>query len=159
MTITQAHSREHLTTVRALFAEYAGSLEVDLCFQNFNQEMAGLPGQYAPPEGRLLLALDRTQAAGCVALRKIGGGICEMKRLYVRPAYRQLRTGRMLAEAIIEAARRIGYDRMRLDTLATMKPAIALYESLGFRRIEPYYDNPSAGAVFMELELQGRAQE
>jgi ribosomal protein S18 acetylase RimI-like enzyme len=151
--IIAGHSPEHLATVRELFSEYAQSLDINLCFQNFNQEMAELPGKYAPPAGRLLLAWNGTQAAGCVALRALGGGICEMKRLYVRPPFRRSGIGRLLAEEVIAAARRIGYERMRLDTLSLMRAAIALYESLGFRRIGPYYHNPCAGAVFMELAL------
>jgi len=152
--ILAAHSLDHLPSVRELFTEYAHSLDTDLCFQNFNQEMAQLPGKYAPPAGRLLLAWDKAAVAGCVALWALGDGICEMKRLYVRPVFRRKRLGRLLAEEVIAAARQIGYEWMRLDTLSTMKPAMALYESLGFRRIEPYYHNPSADAVFLELALR-----
>jgi len=153
MILFPAHSSEHLATVRELFMEYANSIEVDLCFQNFNQELAQLPGSYAPPDGRLFLAAEGTTPAGCVALRKIENSICEMKRLYVRPAFRGKGAGRILAQAVIQAAREHGYHRMRLDTLSSMKEAIALYESLGFQRIPPYYDNPSPLAVFMELRL------
>ena len=149
-----AHSTEHLATVRQLFVEYANSLAIDLCFQNFDQELAALPGDYGPPDGRLLLAFDAADVAGCVALRNIGEGICEMKRFYVRPPFRRKGTGRRLARAIIDAAHEIGYERMRLDTLFSMKEAIALYESLGFRRVNPYSQNPSACAVFMELKLR-----
>src|SRR5258708_5587484 len=137
MILFPAHSSEHLGTVRELFMEYANSLEVDLCFQNFNQELAELPGDYAPPEGRLLMAADGETPAGCVALRKIADRICEMKRLYVRPVFRGKGAGRLLAQAVIQAARECGYRQMRLDTLSTMKEAIALYESLGFQRIPP----------------------
>src|SRR5215475_7341080 len=151
MILLPAHSSEHLATVRELFVEYANSLEVDLCFQNFSQELAGLPGQYAPAEGRLFLAAEGNTAAGCVALRNLGDGICEMKRLYVRPAFRGKGLGRLLAQQAVKAARECGYQRLRLDTLASMKEAIALYESMGFRRIAPYYENPSNQAVFMEL--------
>jgi putative acetyltransferase len=154
MQIIEVLSSEHLPAVRELFVEYADSIEVDLCFQNFDRELAGLPGGYAPPDGRLLLALDGAQAAGCVALRKISHGICEMKRLYVRPAFRRKGLGRSLATTVITAARGIGYERMRLDTLASMREATALYESLNFRRIEPYYDNPIGCAVFLELNLR-----
>jgi ribosomal protein S18 acetylase RimI-like enzyme len=153
MQIFAAHSTGDLAVVRELFVEYAKAIEVDLCFQDFDRELAELPGQYAPPAGRLLLSTDGPNAAGCVALRKIGDGICEMKRLYVRPAFRRNGLGRALAVEIVAAARQIGYERMRLDTLSSMKAAIALYESLGFERIEPYYDNPNPCTVFMELKL------
>jgi putative acetyltransferase len=148
------NSGEHLAVIRELFVEYAKAIQVDLCFQDFDRELAELPGRYAPPEGRLLLSLDGTKAAGCVALRKIGDGICEMKRLYVRPAFRGKGLGRALAGEIIAAAKQAGYERMRLDTLGSMKEAIALYHSLGFQRVRPYYDNPNACAVFMELKLR-----
>ena len=144
---------DQIPVIRKLFVEYADSLGFSLCFQNFEQELAELPGGYSPPEGRLLLAWEGTEAAGCVALRKLDEGICEMKRLYVRPDFRRNGVGCALARAIIEAAAEIGYERMRLDTLASMQEAIALYTSLGFRRIEPYYNNPVESAVFMELML------
>jgi ribosomal protein S18 acetylase RimI-like enzyme len=153
MQILEAYLTEHLPVIRELFTEYARAIEVDLCFQRFDRELAELPGQCAPPEGRLLLARAGAQAADCVALRKIGDGICEMKRLYVRPVFRRQGLGRALAEKIIAAAREIGYGHMKLDTLASMKEAVQLYESLGFRRIAPYYDNPTGCAVFMELKL------
>jgi hypoxanthine phosphoribosyltransferase len=154
MRIIEAHSSQHIEIARALFAEYAREIKVDLCFQNFNAELAGLPGKYSPPRGRLLLALISGKPAGCVALREIGDGICEMKRLYVSPAFRGKGLGAKLASSVIIAAREIGYECMRLDTLGSMKQAIALYESLGFQRIAPYYDNPIDDAVFMELELR-----
>jgi ribosomal protein S18 acetylase RimI-like enzyme len=154
MQLIAATSAEHLSVIRELFLEYASSIEVDLCFQSFDRELAELPGRYALPEGRLVLAREHLQSAGCVALRKIGDGICEMKRLYVRPAFRGQGFGRKLADEIISAARAIGYEGMRLDTLSSMTEAIALYESLGFQRIAPYYDNPSGSAVFMELKLR-----
>lgn len=154
MPIIQACTPDRLPTVRELLVEYAKAIAVDLCFQDFDRELAELPGRYAPPEGRLLLASDGAIATGCVALRKIGDGICEMKRLYVRPAFRGKGLGRALAGEIIAAAKPIGYERMRLDTLGSMKEAIALYASLGFRRIAPYYDNPDSSAVFMELNLR-----
>jgi ribosomal protein S18 acetylase RimI-like enzyme len=153
MELTEVHTRGHLRTIRRLFVQYAKDIGVDLCFQGFEQELAELPGRYAPPDGRLLLAVEKRRPAGCVALRKIGNNVCEMKRLYVRPAFRGNGLGRELANAVIAAAREIGYRRMRLDTLASMKPAIALYESLGFKQVAPYCHNPNADAVFMELKL------
>jgi putative acetyltransferase len=154
VTIVSAHTGEFLPMVRELFLEYANSVPTDLCFQNFKQELAVLPGKYAPPSGRLLLALAETRTAGCAALRPIADGICEMKRLYVRPAFRLHGLGRRLAGSVIAAARECGYQRMRLDTLASMKEAIALYASLGFYPIEAYYHNPDSGAKFMELKLR-----
>jgi putative acetyltransferase len=151
--IEAAQSKAQLAVARELFTEYAASLEISLCFQNFEEELAGLPGKYAPPTGRLLLSYEASQATGCVALRPLSPGICEMKRLYVRPAWRGKGVGRELAVAVIRAASAIGYLAMRLDTLASLKPAIALYRALGFREIEPYYDNPSESVVFMELCL------
>ena len=151
--LIQATLPEHIEQARTLFVEYGSSLGFSLCFQSFDEELKSLPGAYGPPSGRLLLARCTGHAAGCVALRKLEAGICEMKRLYVRPAFRGKGAGRSLAQAVIQAARECGYQRMRLDTLSTMKEAIALYESLGFHRILPYYDNPSPLAVFMELRL------
>lgn len=149
----QPESQEDLRHTRELFQEYEASLGIRLCFQNFERELTGLPGDYAPPQGRLLLALHETQIAGCVAVRRIDGETCEMKRLYVRPAFRGKGVGKELATIIIEEARRIGYARMRLDTLPSMQEAIALYQSLGFQTIEPYRHNPIEGALYMELEL------
>ena len=140
--------------VRDLFIEYATSLGVSLCFQGFDREVADLPGAYGAPLGRLLLVQHNGQAAGCVALRPRETAICEMKRLYVRPTYRGAGLGRQLAEALIAEARKIGYARMRLDTLPSMASAAALYRSLGFAEIPAYYDNPVHGAQFMELDLQ-----
>jgi ribosomal protein S18 acetylase RimI-like enzyme len=154
MKLKQAKSEEEIQQARQLFEEYAAWLGINLCFQNFDKELAELPGDYAPPTGRLFLATENNQTAGCAALRRIGDGICEMKRLYVRPEFRGMRLGRNLAERIIEAAREIGYLRMRLDTLpGKMDKAIAMYSSLGFRNIAPYYNNPVEGAAFMELVL------
>lgn len=154
MAIVHAHHPEDLDTVRQMFREYADSLSIDLCFQGFEQELRELPGKYAPPNGCLLLAREGEIDAGCVALRKLEAGISEMKRLFVRPQFRNRGLGRQLATAAVSEARAIGYRTIRLDTLATMVEAIALYESLGFIRTEPYYDNPSSLAVFMELTLR-----
>jgi ribosomal protein S18 acetylase RimI-like enzyme len=154
MELIHAQSSEEVSRARELFEEYAAWLGFSLCFQNFDKELAGLPGDYAPPSGRLLLATENNETAGCVALRKIGDGVCEMKRLYVRPKFRGKGLGRTLAETIIEAAREIGYHRMRLDTVpGKMDQAIVMYRSLGFKNIQPYYINPVKGAAFMELEL------
>jgi ribosomal protein S18 acetylase RimI-like enzyme len=147
-------SAVEMDDIRSLFLEYANSLEISLCFQNFEAELAGLPGKYAPPSGRLLLAREGDQCVGCAGLRWLELGICEMKRLYVRPRWRGRGIGEQLAGMLVDVARNAGYNRMRLDTLDTMKPAIELYTSLGFRRIQPYYDNPSDRAVFMELVLE-----
>jgi ribosomal protein S18 acetylase RimI-like enzyme len=145
---------DDMQIARDLFREYAAELAVDLCFQSFDAELAGLPGKYAPPGGRLLIAQSVGSAAGCVALRPLEQGVCEMKRLWVRPAHRGSGLGRRLAEAVIAEAREIGYRTMRLDTLARLVPALALYRSLGFHEIEPYAANPIEGAIFMELFVQ-----
>jgi ribosomal protein S18 acetylase RimI-like enzyme len=159
MKLIQVQSAEEVSRARELFEEYAAWLGLNLCFQNFDKELAELPGAYVPPSGRLFLAIENDQIAGCVALRKIDAGeiseaVCEMKRLYVRPAFRGTGLGRTLTETITEAAREIGYSRIRLDTLpGKMDRAIAMYRSLGFEDIEPYYNNPVEGAAFMELKL------
>ena len=145
--------RAEIESVRRLFREYAAFLGVDLCFQGFEQELADLPGAYAPPDGRLLLAVADGEPVGCVALRKLEEAICEMKRLYVKSGFRGLGLGRRLAEAIIREARGTGYHRMRLDSLRSLKEAAALYRSLGFIEIPPYRFNPLPDAVFMELVL------
>ena len=150
----QAESSEQVAEARELFLEYAGWLGFSLCFQNFDKELAELPGAYAPPKGRLLLALQHGETAGCVALRPILDGACEMHRLSVRPAFRGLGLGRALAVKIVEEAREIGYERMLLDTIpAQMGSAIKVYRSLGFNEIGPYYQSPVEGATFMELLL------
>lgn len=154
MNLKQVESDEEITQARELFEEYAAWLGFNLCFQNFDRELAGLPGDYTPPSGRLLLALQNDEIAGCVAMRKIGEGTGEMKRLYVKPAFRGQGLGRVLTETIIEAARGQGYQRLRLDTLpGKMDQAIAMYRSLGFKDIERYYNNPYEDAAFMELAL------
>ncbi len=146
-------SQAEIEAVRRLFLEYADFLEVDLCFQDFEQELADLPGAYAPPDGRLLLAVADNQPVGCVALRKLDEGICEMKRLYVQPGFRGMGLGKRLAEAIVREARGIGYRAMRLDSIDSLKEAAALYRSLGFVEIPSYRYNPLPGAVFLELVL------
>ena len=154
MKLKQVESDEDVRSVQQLFREYSAWLGVNLCFQNFDKELAELPGEYVPPRGRLWLAVENDQIAGCVALRRIGEGTGEMKRLYVRPEFRGKGLGRTLTEAIIEAARAIGYQRLRLDTLpGKMDQAIAMYRSLGFKDIERYYDNPYDTAAYMELIL------
>ena len=170
LTFTRAESPTQISQARELFLEYAQSLGFSLCFQNFDKELAGLPGDYAPPAGRLLLAQYENQLAGCVALHKLDSGsgsefchssevsdaseFCEMKRLYLRPSFRGKGLGRALAGRIIAEARQIGYRRMRLDTVEpVMKDAVAMYRRLGFKEIPPYRNNPMTGTLYMELKL------
>ena len=146
-----------LQATREIFAEYARSLDVDLCFQQFDAELAQLPGEYTPPQGALLLALVDGQVAGCGALRPLPdsdyANACEMKRLYVRPAYRKFGLGRLLAQALFDRGLQAGYSAMLLDTLDEMEAARGLYASLGFEEIPPYYFNPIAGAHYLKATL------
>ncbi len=152
--VYQAESSEQIAAIRELFLEYAKSLNFSLCFQSFEKELAELPGGYAPPKGRLLLATHGPQLAGCAALHKLEDEICEMKRLYVRRQFRGKGLGRVLAERVVADAREIGYKRLRLDTIEpVMRDAVAMYRKLGFKEIAPYRENPIAGALYMELEL------
>jgi len=144
-----------LEEIRELFKEYAQSLDIDLAFQNFNEELESLPGKYKAPEGVLLLASVSGEGAGCIALRKLSDDTCEMKRLYVRGKYRGLGIAKTLISMLINEAKKLNYRYMRLDTLATMKDAQSLYQSLGFYDIEPYVYNPIEGTRFMELEING----
>jgi len=152
--IVQVSSPAQIAQARELFLEYANSLDFSLCFQNFDDELASLPGHYAPPKGRLLLGKYEGELAACVALRGLDENICEMKRLYLRPSFRGKGLGRRLAEHLIAEAREIGYQSMRLDTVEpVMKDAVAMYRRLGFREIPPYRENPNPGALYMELHL------
>ena len=151
--LINATTRQDLDIIRELFREYEKFLGFGLCFQGFENELAGLPGNYAPPEGRLIIAKYDSEAAGCIALKKIGEGVCEMKRLYVRPKFRGKKIGRQLAEKIIAEAKLIGYKKMRLDTLRRLNEAVTLYRSLSFREIQPYVFNPHEDAVYMEIDL------
>ncbi len=153
-TIVDPRNAAEVALVKALFEEYAGSLGVDLSFQRFSEEMAAFPGAYRAPGGALLLALERGAAAGAVGLRPLDApGLCEMKRLYVRPAWRGTGLGRRLAEAVVARGRALGYRAMRLDTLPFMAAAQALYQELGFREIAPYTYNPIPGSRFLERRL------
>ena len=154
LNIFEANGEQDIEQARTLFQEYAAGLGISLCFQNFDNELKNLPGDYAPPHGRLFLATENNQLAGCIAMRKLTPGVCEMKRLFVRPEHRGTGLGRLLAARIIDEARKLGYTRMRLDTLpGRMDKAIALYRSIGFVEIAPYYTNPVEDAKFMELDL------
>ena len=154
LSIRNAGNANEIAQARELFLEYANSLGFSLCFQNFDEELANLPGDYAPPDGRLLLAYVSNELAGSVAMHKITEHICEMKRLYLRPQFRGEGFGRMLADAVIAEARNIGYKFMRLDTVEpVMKDAVAMYRNLGFYEIEPYRTNPMPGTVYLQLNL------
>ncbi len=152
-TIIDASSPAQLDAARTLFREYQRAIGVDLCFQGFERELRELPGAYAPPEGRLLLAVEGGEPVACGALRPIAPSIAELKRMWVRPAFRGRKLGRAIAEALVDAARARGYRSVRLDTLATMQEARALYRSLGFHEIPAYYPNPLPGVLYMELLL------
>jgi GNAT superfamily N-acetyltransferase len=151
--IRPADPNKDLPVVRRLFREYAAGLGIDLCFQGFEAELATLPGRYAPPRGRLLLAWSDGEPVGCAALRPLEGDACEMKRLYVQPAARGCQLGRRLAQGICEEARKAGYRRIFLDTLPTMSAAMRLYSELGFKAVEPYVFNPIEGAIFLGRDL------
>jgi ribosomal protein S18 acetylase RimI-like enzyme len=152
--VARAVSEIDISNIRTLFTEYASSLGFDLSFQDFEKELAELPGEYSQPNGCLLLALEGDRVAGCVGIRKLAQGVSEMKRLYVRPAFRGKGIGKLLAAFIIREAGKIGYKKMRLDTVPSMKEAIALYRSLGFKEIQAYRYNPIEGALFLELDLE-----
>lgn len=151
--IDYPQSDAEIAVIRELFHEYAASLNFDLCFQDFQKELDALPGDYAPPSGCLLLADRDSDVAGCVGLRRFADGVCEMKRLYVRPPFRGLGIGKMLAMRIIDEARRLDYSKMRLDTVNTMVEAISLYQKLGFLEIDSYRYNPIEGVRYFELRL------
>jgi GNAT superfamily N-acetyltransferase len=154
MQFTQASLPEEIEAARNLFKEYEAWLGLSLCFQNFEQELAHLPGDYAPPRGRLLLVSEHELLAGCIALRPIDLTTCEMKRLFLRPGFRGKGLGRKMIDYLVHEARTVGYERMRLDTIGgRMDRAIALYRSVGFKEIEPYYDSPVGETIFMELDL------
>jgi putative acetyltransferase len=152
--IVEANTKEFVERAKELIREYSQSLEFDLGFQDFDKEMEDFPGQYTSPKGCLYIALDENQPVGCVALRDLGQDICEMKRLYVKPLFRGQKVGKLLAEVVIKAARDMGYDYMRLDTIPSMKQANMLYNALGFKQIPPYRFNPIEGATFFELNLK-----
>ena len=153
--ITPAVWPEHRNVVEELFREYSSSIGVDICFQGFEQELANLPGKYAAPQGCVLLAFVDGKLAGCGALRPLDAATCEMKRLYVRSEFRGHHLGRALVESLVDVAKVVGYEKMRLDTLQTMQAAQTLYKSLGFQPIDPYYDNPLDAVVYLELKLAG----
>jgi ribosomal protein S18 acetylase RimI-like enzyme len=153
--LVKARHPQEIATATTLFREYADWLGIDLAFQDFANELATLPGKYAPPDGELILALSPTgDALGCVGVRPLDGAVCEMKRLYVRPAARGLGIGRALVEAIISAAEALGYAEMKLDTLPWMESAMALYKQFGFAEIAPYYNNPVPGTRYLGRQLR-----
>jgi ribosomal protein S18 acetylase RimI-like enzyme len=153
--LTKPQNEAALAAIKALFEEYARSLNFSLCFQGFDQEMATFPAKYAAPSGALLLATVDGEPAGAVALWQQEPGVCEMKRLYVKPQFRKLALGRQLAEAIVAEGRAMGYRAMRLDTIkSSMATARGMYERMGFREVQPYYENPMPDAVYMELALR-----
>jgi len=156
--ICTARLPDEVPAIKELFQEYAGSLNFDLDFQEFREELETLPGKYAPPLGCIFLAKENGEIIGCVAVRPLGSDICEMKRLYVKPAHRRKKVGRELAVAMIEEAKRLGYRVMRLDTVEAMKEASALYRALGFQPIDAYTYNPLPGAMYFELKL-GESKE
>jgi len=153
MQIIKAESPAQLSEIRTIFREYEKFLDVDLCFQGFEEELANLPGKYVSPGGALFLAEDGQQVAGCVAVRALEGSSCEMKRLYVRPAYKGTGLGRLLAERVIAEAVKLGYETMRLDTLESLTAAMGLYRSLGFKQTDSYYHNPLQNVIYWELPL------
>ncbi|OEU65080.1 MAG: hypothetical protein BBJ57_06040 [Desulfobacterales bacterium PC51MH44] len=151
--IIHAETPLQVNQARVLFQDYAASLDFDLCFQDFNEELRNLPGAYARPQGCLLLAQENDTVIGCVAMRPLEETVCEMKRMYVIPRFRGRGVGRLLANAVIAEAKQYGYQRMCLDTVSSMATAKALYKSLGFRQIPPYCHNPIPGAIYFELNL------
>ena len=156
LALIPAHEKRFIPDIKAMFLEYETFLDFDLCFQDFEEELQSLPGDYAPPSGKLFIAHWKNQPAGCIALRKKSEDTCEMKRLWVRPEFRGLAIGRALAEKLVGEADKIGYKTMVLDTVPKLKAAIALYHSMGFVDAEPYYDTPIACTVSMRLDLTKR---
>lgn len=154
ITYKTATTEQDFKDTKDLFLEYANSLNFELCFQNFEKEISDIPSQYSEPSGAIILCYDEDKPIGCVGLRKFGEGICEMKRLYLRKGARGKGTGRILAERIIEKAKELGYKKMQLDTIETMKEAISLYKSIGFKEISTYRYNPLKGVIYMKLEIE-----
>jgi ribosomal protein S18 acetylase RimI-like enzyme len=153
ITYKTAKSEEDFKTAKEIFLEYKNSLNLDLCFQKFHEEISDLPSQYSEPAGCIILCYDNNEPIGCIALRKFEGDTCEMKRLYLRPEARGKGSGRVMANKIVEKAKQFGYKKIRLDTIETMKEAIALYKTMGFKVIAPYRFNPLEGVIYMELEI------